>query len=125
MILDTNAVSGLLAGDKALADVLSGESRHHLPAVVLGEYRYGTVRSSRRSRVEPWLDRLERESMVLVVDERTARVYAKVREGLRAKGRPIPENDLWVAALAIQHRLPVVTRDGHFDEVDGLTRVAW
>ncbi len=125
MILDTNAVSALLAGDKGLASVLAGEPRHHLPAVVVGEYRYGLLRSARRKRIQPWFDRLEQESTVLAIDERTARAYAVVREGLRAKGRPMPENDVWIAALAVQYRLPVVTRDEHFDEVDGLTRLGW
>jgi tRNA(fMet)-specific endonuclease VapC len=68
---------------------------------------------------------LIRESFVLGVDETTAEVYARIREELRVKGRPIPENDVWIAALALQHEQPVVSRDEHFDSIRGLARVGW
>jgi tRNA(fMet)-specific endonuclease VapC len=125
VILDTNAVSALLAGDVRLAQLLDGVVRHHLPAIVLGEYRYGLLRSRKRAAIEASLEMLERESIVLAVDGGTAKHYAAVREGLRKKGRPIPENDVWIAALAAQHGQPIVSRDSHFDEVDGVRRVAW
>ncbi len=125
MILDTNAVSALLAGDPALEEVLSGSDRHELPVVVLGEYRYGLLRSRHRRKLEPLLDRLENESRVLAIDRRTALFYAQVRELLRSAGTPLPENDVWIAALAVQHHAAVVTRDEHFDKVPGIERVAW
>lgn len=125
MILDTNAVSALLAGDPALAEVLEASERHHLPTVVLGEYRYGLRRSRKQRSIEPWLDQLETESDVLEIESVTARHYAVVRSELRRKGRPIPENDVWIAALAVQHSLAIVSRDGHFDEVDGVHRITW
>ena len=125
MILDTNAVSALLAGDEALGTLLAAEVRHYLPVVVLGEYRYGLLHSDRRGRLEPVLEILVRESVVLPVDESTAETYALVRNELRRKGRPIPENDLWIAALARQYQQPIVSRDEHFDEVPGLRRLDW
>lgn len=125
MILDTNAVSALFIGDPALGEILAGGERHHLPVIVIGEYRYGLLRSRFRSHLEGLLEILIRESFILPVDEATAETYSHVREELRQKGRPIPENDLWIAALALQHRQPVVSRDGHFDEIPGLQRVVW
>lgn len=125
MILDTNAVSAVLVGEEALATVLEGAVRHHVPAIVLGEYRYGLERSRRKRTMEKLLDRLEEESAVLEVDAQTARHYANVREKLRSRGRPIPENDVWIAALAVQHRLPIVSRDGDFDAVEGIQRISW
>lgn len=125
MILDTNAVSALLAGDAALADVLAEGLRHELPTVVIGEYLYGLARSKHRRKLESLLATLIAESAVLPIDEATARSYALVRERLRRKGRPIPENDVWVGALALQHGLDVVSRDAHFDEIDGLRRRGW
>lgn len=125
MILDTNAVSALFIGDPALGEVLAGEQRHHLPVIVIGEYRYGLLRSRYRGQLERLLETLIRESLVMQVDEETAEVYAQVRDELRRSGRPIPENDLWIAALARQHRQPVVSRDGHFDDVPDLQRVTW
>jgi tRNA(fMet)-specific endonuclease VapC len=55
----------------------------------------------------------------------TAQYYGKIKDGLRLKGRPIPENDIWVAAAAMQYGLPVATRDAHFNEVDGLLVENW
>ncbi len=125
MILDTNAISALLAGDPGIAEVLAGAQRHQIPTVVLGEYRYGLKRSRRRDRIERWLSRLEDECDVLPVDRVTARYYADVRHRLQKAGRPIPENDVWIAALALQHQLPVVSADQHLDGVPELTRIGW
>ncbi|HTU00342.1 MAG TPA: PIN domain-containing protein [Candidatus Sulfotelmatobacter sp.] len=125
VILDTNAISALLEGDSALEAALAAEARHHLPVIVLGEYRYGLAASRRRKALEGLLDTLEKESIVLPVDAATARQYASVRRELKTSGKPIPENDVWVAALARQHRLAVVSRDAHFDAVRGLSRRRW
>jgi tRNA(fMet)-specific endonuclease VapC len=123
--LDTNAVSALFEGDEALASLLSADDRHALPALVVGEYRYGLLRSRHRKRLEALLDDLLRESELLVVDDETARRYAEVREALRKRGRPLPENDVWIAALALQHHLDLVSQDGDFDAVAGLVRRGW
>jgi len=125
VILDTNAVSALFLGDRALGAVLDAADRHHLPVVVIGEYRHGLLGSRDRSRLEGLLETLIQESIVLPVDRSTAEEYSQVRHELRQRGRPIPENDIWIAALARQHLQPVVTRDDHFDQVPELRRVAW
>ncbi len=125
MILDTNAVSALFAGDPELGAVLAHSERHHLPVVVIGEYRYGLMRSRLRTQLEALLEALVRESVVLDVDRMTARCYAEVREELRRGGTPIPENDIWIAALARQHGEPVASRDEHFDVVPRVQRVSW
>jgi predicted nucleic acid-binding protein len=125
VILDTNAVSALVLGDPALGEVLARDDRHHLPVVVIGEYRYGLLGSRQRDHLQRLLEMLIRESFVLLVDETTAEAYAQVRNELRRMGRPIPENDIWIAALARQHHQSVVSRDGHFDYVPDLRRVAW
>lgn len=125
MILDTNAVSAILAGDESLAQVLQVAVRHHVPAIVLGEYRYGLKRSRNERTMNRLLARLEQGSTVVHVDGDTAKHYADVRHGLRERGRPIPENDVWIAALAAQHRLPIVSRDHDFDAIDEVQRIAW
>ena len=125
MILDTNAVSAVLSGDQAVGELLDRDDRHHLPVIVIGEYRYGLLRSSRRQHLDVLLEALTRESIVLLVDETTAETYAHLREELRAAGRPLPENDVWIAALAIQHGQPIVSRDRHFDAVPGVERLSW
>lgn len=125
MILDTNAVSALLAGDSALGDLLAERPRHHLPVLVIGEYLFGLLRSRHREQLGILFAALIQESRVLVVDQVTAEVYSQVREELRARGRPIPENDVWIAALALQHKQSVVSCDDHFDSVRGVIRLAW
>ena len=99
--------------------------RHHLSAITLGEYRYGLKNSRHKRALESLLETLESESFLLVLDNDTARHYADIRSELKSAGRPIPENDIWIAALARQHRHPIVSRDGHFDDVTGIRRIGW
>lgn len=125
MILDTNAVSALFSGDPEIAEALEESDQHHLPVIVIGEYRYGLARSRDRGPLGRLLDLLIQHSILLPVELETTNHYAVLREDLRRRGRPIPENDVWVAALARQHDLTVLTRDEHFDQVPGLRRVSW
>jgi tRNA(fMet)-specific endonuclease VapC len=125
VILDTSAVSALFAGNTALERLLGVAPRHELPTIVVGEYRYGLARSRHRRLLSSLLDELIRESTILVIDLDTTSAYAAVRERLRVKGRPLPENDVWISALAIQHGFDVVSRDARFDEVAGLKRHTW
>ena len=97
----------------------------HLPVIALGEYRYGLRLSRHRAAREKWLDNLEAAATVLTINATTSRVYAEIRHRLRMAGRPIPENDLWIAALARQHRLPLLSNDAHFDQVAGVQRLGW
>jgi len=125
MILDTNAISALLDGDTALQTVLDAADRHHLPAIALGEYRYGLKSSRHRQKLGALLDELEAESFAVNLSAATARHYADIRSELKLAGHPIPENDIWIAALGRQHRLAIVSRDEHFDAVAGVRRIGW
>ena len=125
MILDTNAVSALFEGDPALAELLARQARHELPAIVLGEYRYGLARSRHRRSLLPLLEELIRQSTILTIGIETAAAYAVVREALRAKGTPIPENDVWISALAVEHGLEIASRNTDFDRVAGVRRRGW
>jgi len=125
MILDTNAISALLDGDAALQTVLDVADRHHLPVIALGEYRYGLKSSRHRQKLEALLDELEAESFTATLNAATARHYADIRNELKHTGHPIPENDIWIAALGRQHRLAIVSRDEHFDAVNGVRRIGW
>jgi predicted nucleic acid-binding protein len=93
--------------------------------IVLGEFRYGIARSRHRAVYEQWLQSQLRTFEVLAVTDETATSYAALRVALKQKGTPIPANDTWIAALALQHRLPVLSRDQHFDFVPRLTRQGW
>jgi len=125
VILDTNALSAMADGNAELEPVLRRATEAAVPAIVLGEYRYGIRRSRDRSRYEQWLPVVLAGCRVLAVDEGTAEHYAEIRDELKRRGRPIPANDVWIAALARQHKLPLLSRDKHFDFVPGLTRIGW
>ena len=125
MILDTNALSAFIDGEPAIGVRLSVEAHVAVPVIVIGEFRYGISGSRYRSRYEQWLDDHLQEFEILTVTEPTALMYARVRVSLKKLGRPIPANDAWIAALALQHRLPVLSRDEHFDAVPGLRRETW
>ena len=105
--------------------LLAGASRHELPVIVIGEYRYGLAGSKARRTLLPLLEELIRESIILEVGLATADVYAMVRARLRKAGHPLPENDVWIAALALEHRLEIASRDAHFDVVEGIRRRTW
>jgi predicted nucleic acid-binding protein len=123
LILDTNGVSALADGNAAFEAAARGVTRFSIPVIVLGEFSFGILRSRHRARYESWLAQLIEASVVLDVDTGTAEHYAALRESLRRRGRPIPSNDAWIAALALQHALPLLSRDAHFDEVAGVHRV--
>ena len=125
MILDTNALSALLDRDAALLEIIEQSRELSLPVIVLGEFRFGIVVSKRRREYEAWLVRDLSLFRVLPVIEETSIHYAAIRSELKASGSPIPANDAWIAALARQHRLPIVSQDGHFDSVKNIDRRTW
>jgi tRNA(fMet)-specific endonuclease VapC len=125
MILDTNALSALFDGDPGLKVVIDKADRICLPVVVLGEYRFGLLGSRRRREAEADLERFQAIANVLMVDTETVRPYANISHQLKHAGKPIPANDMWIAALAIQHGLPIVSKDKHFDRVPGVRRIGW
>ena len=125
LALDTNAVSALFEGDAALLTLLEDESRLAMPVIVVGEYRFGLLRSRHKQKLAALLDELIATSDLLAIDDETATVYAETRERLRVRGKPLPENDVWIAALCRQHRRTLVSRDRHFAEVDGLDCEGW
>ena len=125
MILDTNALSALFYKDAALLEAIRPSRELALPVIVLGEFRFGIGVSRRRDQDEAWLRRDLSLFRVLPVVEETSVYYAAIRSELKASGSPIPANDAWIAALARQHRLPIVSRDTHFDKVKNIERLGW
>lgn len=125
LILDTNALSALAEGDIALDRIITGESELAIPIIVLGEYLFGIRHSRNRVRYERWLKERLGLFAVLNADSNTAREYADIRSELKSHGRPIPMNDLWIAAVARQWAIPLITRDAHFSVVQGLRLLSW
>lgn len=125
MILDTNALSAFIDGAPEVAERLGAAPRAAIPVIVLGEFRYGIAGSRHRKEYEAWLDLHLADFDVLPVVEETTVHYAQLRVSLKKAGRPVPANDAWIAALALQHQLPVLSRDEHFDGVPGVRRESW
>jgi tRNA(fMet)-specific endonuclease VapC len=125
VILDTNALSALLDKDRALLETIQESRELALPVIVLGEFRFGISVSRRRDEYEAWLRRDLSLFRVLPIVEETSVFYAAIRSELKTSGSPIPANDAWIAALARQHRLPIVSRDTHFDKVEKIERLSW
>ena len=124
MILDTNALSAFADGVPPVVRRIAAADELHIPVIVLGEYRFG-IASRRRREYEGWLTRGRAFWNVLPLVEETATHYASIRQQLKKAGAPLPANDVWIAALARQHDLPVLSRDTHFDAVPDLTRFSW
>lgn len=125
MILDTNALSAFVDGQPEVGRILRLQPRAAIPVIVLGEFRFGIRSSRHRKKYEDWLESYLHHFDVLPVTAETTTPYASLRNAFRKQGRPIPANDAWIAALALQHELPVLSRDEHFDEVPGLERIGW
>ena len=125
MILDTNALSAFAEGVSSVVQQVADADELHVPVIVLGEYRFGIATSRRRHEYEAWLARGRAFWNVLPIIEETANCYAVIRQQLKRAGVPLPANDVWIAALARQHDLAVLSRDAHFDAVAGITRLSW
>lgn len=125
MILGTNALSATADRQPAALHAVSRADRLAIPVIVLGEYRFGIAQSRRRVEYERWLAGMVGDSRVIGIDEDTTVHYAQIRIELKLSGKPIPSNDTWIAALCRQYSYPLLSRDRHFDFVQGLKRVAW
>jgi predicted nucleic acid-binding protein len=125
IILDTNALSAFVDGEEKLLLALKTETEIAIPTVVLGEYLYGIQQSRLRVSYQAWIKKHLPLFELLPVIRETAERYSDIRRELKAAGTPIPTNDLWIAAIARHHHMPLVTRDAHFRAIRGLEVLAW
>lgn len=125
LALDANRYADLVAGDAAVADLVEDAEAVFLPFVVVAELRAGFALGSREADNERLLRRLlsKDDVDVLFADEQTTYHYASVYRQLRRQGTPIPTNDMWIAALVLQHDLALCSRDAHFDRLTQIPRV--
>lgn len=125
LALDTNRYTDLCRGTEPVVQTVEFADEVWLPFIVLGELRAGFAVGSQGLRNEAVLRRFLLKSgvAVLYADEQTSHHYAAVYRQLRKQGTPIPANDMWIAALVLQHSLVLYARDTHFDALPQLTRV--
>ncbi|NBC10437.1 MAG: PIN domain-containing protein [Planctomycetes bacterium] len=125
VLLDTNAVIALLDNDDAVQRILRTAHSLYIAPAVLGELQYGSHISARPEANLQRIAGVQTETTVTHCTAQTASHYASIRAQLKRMGRPIPMNDIWIAASAIEHSLTLLTRDSHFEHIPGLSRIAW
>jgi tRNA(fMet)-specific endonuclease VapC len=124
-LLDTSIVVEYFRGNLKIADTLEGAQTLLVPSIVAGELCYGALRSEQFEKRWQQLLMFLQTVTILSVDRETAFHYGHIRSALAQTGTPIPENDIWIATLAIQHQLPLVTRDKHFERIPSISLLNW
>lgn len=124
-LLDTNIVIALFDSDEAIIANIKIANQIILPSVVIGELYYGAFNSSKKLENIEKINQFRMDANVINCDSLTGFYYGKIKSELKVKGNPIPENDIWIAALALQHNLILVSRDKHFQKIDNLTTHKW
>ena len=125
ILLDTSVVVAHLRGRIDIRALTVAGEPLFLPLVALGELYKGAEKSARPADNRQLVDDFVQMAALLHPDTATAESYARAAVALEAKGQVIPENDLWIAAVALECDMPLATRDAHFDRVDGLTVLHW
>lgn len=124
-LIDTNRYSDFAKGHKEIVDLFASADGICVPYVVLAElragFRCGTVARQNEQVLTKFLE--NKRVKVLYADDMTTQCYADIYSQLRAQGTPIPTNDIWIAALAMQHSLPLCSRDEHFNHLKQIARI--
>lgn len=125
LALDTNRYTDLCRGEAFVVETVEQADEVWLPFIVLGELRAGFAVGSQGPRNEAVLRRflLKPGVGILYAGEQTTHHYANVYRQLRKQGTPIPTNDMWIAALVLEHSLVLCARDAHFDALAQITRI--
>ena len=125
LLLDTNIVIGLFANDFSIQQQLHYAPEIFIPSIVIGELYYGARNSERIEENVEKIDKFSTINEIISCDSDTAKYYGLIKQNLRQKGHPIPENDIWIAAIAQQYDFILVSRDKHFGKIDDLQLEAW
>lgn len=123
--IDTNVAIALMAGDRTIRQQVAEADEIFLSIVVLGELYFGASRSGRLEHNLRQIETLAANCQIAELGVETARNYGAIKTALRRNGTPIPDNDIWIAASALQMDLAVATRDAHFDVVENLSIARW
>jgi tRNA(fMet)-specific endonuclease VapC len=118
--LDTNQAIAVLNGAGDAGTWIRSCGEVCLPVPVIGELRYGAMNSRHAAQNQERIEKLVSRCRILEIKSTTTFHYAGIRMQLKRAGRPIPENDLWIAALCVEHSIPLATEDGHFTFVEGM-----
>ena len=120
LVLDTNIVIELFKGNKKVLSVLDNHEVIYMPITVLGELYLGAYRSLNIQKKLEEIKTFLKSCSLLDSNNNTADNYGAIKSRLLNLGKPIPENDIWIAAISIQYDLPLYTFDNHFKEIEGI-----
>lgn len=124
-LLDTNIAIALIAKERIVMQKIGNAEEIFVPAVVIGELFWGAYNSTMIEKNIVNIREFIAGNTVLPCDTQTGEHYGEIRMQLKRKGKPIPENDIWIAAIAKQYDLILVSRDSHFKEITGLKLEIW
>ncbi len=124
-ILDTNIIVAWLNGDEDIAVKIDKADSVSIPSIVAGELFYGAFNSTHVQKNLVKIQSLLTNYNLVKCDVETALAYGRIKFELKKAGKPIPENDIWIAALVLQHNLTLVTRDAHFKQVKQIKTKKW
>lgn len=119
-VVDTNVIIDILRGKQELSKIINNEVILIMPTIVLGELFYGANKSNRFDKKKEEISQIKNFFEVTSITERTAEIYGEVKNELKLKGKPIPENDIWIASVALELNLPLLTKDKHFSNLKRL-----
>jgi tRNA(fMet)-specific endonuclease VapC len=125
LLLDTNAVIAFFKMEPSALTLVGPITECFVPSIVIGELFYGALHSTQVSQNTERIQIFAESVTILDCDRETAKEYGRIKHNLRTAGTPIPENDIWIAAVAIQYSLTLMSNDSHFDFVAGINRVSW
>lgn len=124
-LLDTSVVIPFLKNDGGLRQRFQEVETLYLPHVVLGELRCGEHLSTNPGKTRAGIEAVLAGTVLLLPTFQTAEFFGRIRAALARGGTPIPENDIWIAALALEFQLPLAARDAHFERIPGLSVLKW
>lgn len=124
-LLDTNIIISLFAKDPRIHNRIANAVEVFIPCIALGELYFGACKSVKIHENTDRIDEFALNNTILSCNTETAKSYGKIKNQLKEKGQPIPENDIWIAAIAHQYVLTLVTDDVHFDAITDLKVERW
>ena len=124
-LLDTNIVIALFKNDSLVTNKLTTAKEVFISNITVGELYFGAYKSNKIESNIKQIDNFVASNIILNPDSTTAKYYGQIKNKLKIKGKPIPENDIWIASVAMQYNLTLVSRDKHLQEIDNLSLQKW